>query len=179
MSQFSVKKPLITDMYSQVKYTSKILVNLMQLIYETPKDAWQPYYNFMALQVPQEILDQEPFLVALAGKRKFHAGLLRMDPHTCYNWHVDTDRHVSLNMLVLDDGASKCIFCAGEFGVVMPITELKYKEFTYYVFNTKIPHTVYNFTEPRYLFSLEFLDEDKGLTYDELCADIQGLNYAD
>ena len=59
----------------------------------------------------------------------------------------------------------------------MPITELNDKEFTYYIFNTKIPHTVFNFSEPRYLFSLEFLDEDKGLTYDELCADIQGLNH--
>ena len=164
-------------MFSPVKYKSKINFSLMELINNTPDSAWQPYYNFMALQVPHEIIDQEPLLVKLAEKRKFHAGLLKMDPNTCYNWHVDTDRHVSLNMLVCDDGASKCIFCAGEFGVVMPITELKYKAFTYYVFNTKIPHTVYNFTEPRYLFSLEFLDEDKGLTYDELCADIQGLNH--
>lgn len=164
-------------MYSAVKYTSKILVNLMDLIYKTPDSEWLPYYNFMALRVPDEILNQEPLLVELAKKRKFQAGLLRMDPNTCYNWHVDTDRHVGLNMLVLDDGKSKCLFCTGEFGVVMPIQELKYKEFTYYVFNTQIPHTVYNFSEPRYMFSLEFLDEDKGLTYDELCADIQGLNY--
>ena len=38
--------------------------------------------------------------------------------------------------------------------------------------------TVYNWqVEPRYLFSIEFMDEDKDLTYDELCKDIQGLNY--
>lgn len=163
-------------MFTQVKYTSKICFRLMELIYQTPEEAWQPYYNFMALQVPGEILDQEPFLVELSKKRKFIAGLLKMDPNTCYNWHVDTDRQVSLNMLVLDDGNSKCIF-ANEYKLVTPIKELKYKEFTYYVFNTKVPHIVFNFTEPRYLFSLEFLDEDRGLTYDELCADIQGLNH--
>ena len=165
-------------MYSAVPYTSKICFRLMELIYMTPENKWAPYYNFMALQVPAEILDEEPLLVELAKKRKFHAGLLRMDPNTCYNWHVDTDRQASLNMLVLDDGNRKCIF-AREYGIVMPITELKYKEFTYYAFNTQIPHTVYNFSEPRYLFSLEFLDEDRGLTYDELCADIQGLKHVD
>jgi hypothetical protein len=163
-------------MYTPVKYTSKIVFDLMDLIYKTPDEAWQPYYNFMALQVPANILDKEPLLVELAKKRKFHAGLLRMEPNSCYNWHVDTDRHVSLNMLVFDDGNSKCVF-AEEYRLVMPITELKYKEFTYYVFNTQVPHIVFNFKEPRYLFSLEFLDEDRGLTYDELCADIQGLNH--
>ena len=163
-------------MFTPVNYTSKICFKLMELIYKTPDEAWLPYYNFMALPVPVEILDDEPLLVDLAKKRKFHAGILRMDPNSCYNWHVDTDRHVALNMLVCDDGNSKCIFAAN-YGLVMPITELKYKEFTYYIFNTQIPHTVYNFSEPRYLFSLEFLEEDRGLTYDELCADIQGLNY--
>jgi hypothetical protein len=162
-------------MYTAVPYTSKICFKLMQLVYQSSDDAWVPYYNFMVIPVPQEILDEEPLLVALAQKRKFHAGILRMDPNSCYNWHVDTDRHVSLNMLVCGDD-SKCLF-AENYGLVMPITELKYKEFTYYVFNTQIPHTVYNFSEPRYLFSLEFLEEDRGLTYDELCADIQGLNH--
>ena len=163
-------------MFKQIPYKSKICFKLIELIKEASNVRWLPYYNFMALPVPQEILDEEPLLVALARKRKFHAGILRMDPYTCYNWHVDTDRHAALNMLVLGDD-SKCIFCTGEFGVVVPIAELKYREFAYYAFNTKIPHTVYNSSEPRYLFSLEFLDEDRGLTYDELCADIQGLNY--
>ena len=164
-------------MYKEVKYTSKIAFDLLQFVYLSEEKDWLPYYNFMAMKVPEHILDKEPLLVDLAKKRKFHAGILKMDPNTCYNWHVDTSRQVGLNMLVLDDGQSKCVFATGEFGVVVPIKELKYKEFTYYVFNTQIPHTVYNFTEPRYLFSLEFLDEDKGLTYDELCADIQGLNH--
>ena len=178
MSQSTEGKRVTTmpNMYTPIQYKSKIAFKLMDLIDQAKDTDWQKYYNFMALQVPGSILDEDPFLVELANRRKFHAGILRMDPYSCYNWHVDTDRHVSLNMLVCGTD-SKCIFCAGEYGLVMPITELKYKEFTYYVFNTKIPHTVYNFTEPRYLFSLEFLGEDKELTYDKLCADIQGINH--
>ena len=165
-------------MYTEVKYTSKICFKLMELIYKTPDEDWQTYYNFMALKVPEEILDEEPLLVELAKKRKFHAGLLRMEPNTCYNWHMDTDRQVGLNMLVLDDGDSKCVFAAGYCGIVVPIRELKYKEFTYYVFNTQIPHTVYNFSEPRYLFTLEFCEEDKNLSYQDLCEDMLSLGDA-
>jgi len=161
-------------MYTPVNYTSKILPDLIKLVYDTKE--WLPYYNFQAVQVSNDILDKEPMLVELAQKREFHAGILKMDPNSCYNWHVDTDRHVSLNMLVLDDGSSHCIF-APEYGLVMPIHELKYAPFTYYVFNTKVPHMVVNFNEPRYMFSLEFTGKDKDVTYEELLVDIQGLNY--
>lgn len=163
-------------MFKKVDKKSQITFHLMDLIHKTGKHDWMPYYNFMAILVPWHILDQDPLFVALAKKRKFQAGILRMDPNTCYNWHVDTDRNVSLNMLILDDGNSKCIF-SPKYELVTPISELKYKESTYYILNTQVPHIVFNFSEPRYLFSLEFLEEDKGLTYDELCADIQGLNY--
>jgi hypothetical protein len=45
---------------------------------------------------------------------------------------------------------------------------------TYYVFNTKVPHTVYNFETTRYLLSIDFIDtHNKGLTYDLLVQDIK------
>ena len=55
-------------------------------------DYWVSYYNFEATQVPAQLLNRDGFLVALASKRKFHAGILRMQPNSCYNWHTDTDR---------------------------------------------------------------------------------------
>lgn len=164
-------------LYTPVKHHSPITFELLKLIDGTQE--WFDYYNFKAIPVPKEIWEQDKLLVDLSKVRKFHAGILKMEPNTCYNWHIDTDRHVALNMLVCDDGNSKCIFAPEGFAVVNPIVELKYKPYTYYVFNTKYPHTVFNFSEPRYLFSLEFLEEDRGLTYDELCADIQGLNHVD
>lgn len=164
-------------LFSPVSYKSKIVFDLIKIIDEAPE--WFDYYNFKAIPVPKEIWEKDSLLANLAKVRKFHAGILKMDPNTCYNWHIDTDRHVALNMLVCDDGNSKCIFAPDGFAVVNPIVELSYQPYTYYVFNTKYPHTVFNFSEPRYLFSLEFLEEDRGLTYDELCADIQGLDYVD
>ena len=138
---------------------------------------WTQYYNFKAVPVPREILRRDSFLVKLAGKRVFHAGILRMEPNTCYNWHVDTDRKVGLNMLLSDDGDSRCLFMDGEPGVVFKTQELLYQPDTYYVFNTQVPHMVLNTARPRYLFSVEFLEADRRLTFDELCEDIKGMNH--
>jgi len=145
--------------------------------YATNSHSWEQYYNFMAVPVPREILRQDSFMVGLAQKRTFHAGVLKMEPNTCYNWHTDTDRKTGLNMLLSDDGNSRCVFLAGEPGVVFKTQELKYKPDTYYVFNTQIPHAVLNTEKPRYLFSVEFLEKDRGLTFDELCEDIKGMNH--
>jgi hypothetical protein len=99
-----------------------------------------------------------------------------MPPNTTYNWHVDSDRKVGLNML-LQDGQSHCLFATEDFGVRCVVEELQYQPNSYYVFNTQVPHMVLNLEQPRYLFSLEFLDKDRGLTFDELCENIKGMNH--
>lgn len=110
-----------------------------------PEAAWIPYYNFMGLPIPKFILDHDPLFFKLSEKYAFHAGIIRLPPNTCYNWHVDTDRAVGINMLVFDSGQSRCLFKAGDGEVSFPIEELKYSPDTYYIFNTKVPHTVLNF----------------------------------
>ena len=150
---------------------------LWDVISETDPKHWVPYYNFQALPVPADILHENPFLKALAQKRHYQGGMLKIPSHTCYNWHVDTDRNAGINMLVYDDGQSKCIFAPEGMKIVMPTVELRYAPNTFYAFNTKVMHTVINFTTPRYMFSLEFIGKDYGLTYDQLLADIEELGY--
>jgi hypothetical protein len=161
--------------YMPVPVKASIAKNLYVFAMNSPK--WTQYYNFMAVPVPRDILQLDSFLVGLAGKRTFHAGVLRMEPNTCYNWHVDTDRKVGLNMLLSDDGDSRCLFLDGEPGVVFKTQELTYAPDTYYAFNTQVPHMVLNTTRPRYLFSVEFLEKDRSLAFDELCEDIKGINH--
>jgi hypothetical protein len=161
--------------YMPVPVGSTIANELLR--YAVDSHNWKQYYNFRAVPVPGEILWEDPFLGNLAGKRAFHAGILRIEPNSCYNWHVDTDRKVGLNMLLSDDGQSRCLFMDGDPGVVFKTHELEYKADTYYVFNTQVPHMVINTTKPRYMFSLEFLGQDRGLTFDELCKDIKGINH--
>ena len=161
--------------YMPVPVKASIARNLYVYAMNSPN--WTQYYNFMAVQVPRDILQLDSFLVGLADKRTFHVGVLKMEPNTCYNWHVDTDRKVGLNMMLSDDGNSRCLFLDGEPGVVFKTRELKYAPDTYYAFNTQVPHMVLNTTRPRYLLSVEFLEKDRSLTFDELCEDIKGINH--
>ena len=168
---------MVENCYMPVKHGSKLPLILADIVKGSPNEDWVPYFNFMALPILKEITDLDPFLKVLGEKRKFHSGILRVEPNTCYNWHVDSERKSALNMLLYDDGNSRCIFAPYGFGIVMPTVELKYRPNTFYAFNTQVVHMVCNTTEPRYLFSIEFLDEDKDLSYEELCKDIQGLDY--
>jgi len=165
-------------LYMAAPLESLVSRQLLEYAVGLHQSAWTRYYNFDATPVPSDLLHQDPFIVELAKKRKFYAGILRMAPDTCYNWHVDTKRQVGLNMLLADDNQSRCLFVDGEgLEEVFKTKELKYEPNTYYAFNTQKPHMVLNTTRPRYLFSLEFSYEDSGLTFDELCTDIKGMNH--
>jgi len=131
---------------------------------------WHSHYNFDVTPVPPELMEQDPVLRRLMADYSFVGGIARMPENTCYNWHTDTDRQVGVNMLLEDGGDSRCLFADTTTDVVFPFWELKYLPKTYYVFNTQAPHTVYNFTKPRYLFTLEFFDKDRALTFAELCS---------
>lgn len=164
--------------YQAIHHTSPIKNRLMELVDAAPQEMWVPYYNFDAIPVPGFILDEDPMFAFLAARYKFHAGVLRMPPNTCYNWHVDTDRKVGINMLVSGDN-SECLFLDGEPGVAFKFTKLQYAPDTYYVFNTQIPHMVLNHANTRYLFSVEFLEESKGLTFSELIEVFKDINHGD
>ena len=128
---------------------------------------WQEYYNFKAVQVPNEIIAKDPFLNKLAFVHQFMAGIVRLDPHVCYDWHTDTRRGVGVNMLLNPEINSHCLFAKDE-GVQFPFEELPYKPDTYYLFNTQTRHTVFNFDQPRYLFTLEFLADKDQLSFNAL-----------
>jgi hypothetical protein len=56
---------------------------------------------------------------------------------------------------------------------VFKIDELQYKPNTYYLFNTQVDHTVYNFESTRFLLSIEFQLDKDNLTFDQLLKDIK------
>ena len=136
----------------------------------SPSD-WMPYYNFDAKQLPHELIFKDEFFRWLSQRHSFIAGVLRLDPYTCYNWHTDTRRGVGVNMLLTPNTRSFCAFTAGLDQLVFEIEELKYKPNTYYLFNTQVPHTVYNFETTRYLMSVEFAKDKDQLSFNDLLKD--------
>jgi hypothetical protein len=134
---------------------------------------WMPYYNFDAKQLPHELIYKDDFFVWLSQRYNFIAGVLKLDPYTCYNWHTDTRRGVGVNMLLTPNTRSFCAFSDDADQLVFKIEELKYKPSTYYLFNTQIPHTVYNFETTRYLLSVEFAKDKDELSFEDLVKDVQ------
>jgi len=137
---------------------------------------WIDYYNFKAKLVPHEILFQDEFFKWLINRYDFIAGILRLDPYVCYDWHTDTRRGVGINMLLTPHSRNFCVFAPKKSDQVFKIEELQYKPSTYYLFNTQVDHTVYNFETTRYLLSIEFAKEKHELSYDDLLIDIRS-NY--
>ena len=156
--------------YYKITVKSEIAQELLDFANTAPN--WQDYYNFKAVQVPIETLSKDPFLVALFDKHPFVAGIVQLSPYVCYDWHIDTRRGVGVNMLLNFEGVSHCLFAKGE-GAQFGFEELVYTPNRYYLFNTQTSHTVINFAEPRYLFTLEFGADKDQLSFESLLEQIK------
>jgi hypothetical protein len=160
--------------YYEIGKKSTILKDLEDFAF-SPSD-WLPYYNFDAKRIPPEIVFQDDFFIWLSHRYSFVAGILKLDPYVCYDWHIDTRRGVGVNMLLTPFDRSICAFKVDLDQTVFKIDELKYKPGTYYLFNTQVSHTVYNFETTRYLMSIEFAKNKDELSFNDLLKDIQ-TNY--
>ena len=156
-----------------VELPNKSVIALDLLDIANDGTEWQPYYNFMAKPVPFEILFKDRFLQWLDSEYGYKAGVLKMEPFTQYDWHIDDRRGVGVNLLLSFEGTSVCMFTNTPSHTVKKVYPFGYTPDTYIIFNTQIPHCVINFDKPRYLFSIEF---DKGkdeLSFDDLVNDIR------
>jgi hypothetical protein len=156
--------------YLEIPIKSVIAKEL--LAFATSNQNWQEYYNFKAVQAPGELLAKDSFLVSLYERHPFIGGIVQLDPHVCYDWHIDTRRGVGVNMLLNPEIKSHCLFTNVE-GVQFPFEELPYKPDTYYLFNTQSKHMVINFDQPRYLFTIEFSADKDQLSFDTLVQQIK------
>ena len=135
---------------------------------------WGKYFNFDAIQIPNSILSLDPVILDISTRHPLMGGVVRLPPHTFYNWHTDTRRGVSINMVLNpQDGVSHCMFTKDKDAVVGEFTELKYEADTLYVFNTQRNHIVFNFDAPRYLLTIEFGEDKEALNYMDLITEIR------
>lgn len=163
--------------YQRYSLKSTLSNKLKYVIQNVPKNSWVQYYNFEVLFLKKDFVEEDDFLRELAKNYSFDAVIVKMSPNSCYNWHRDTKRQCSVNMLI-DGFDSHCVFSNDPEDVNIPVMELKYQPETYYAFDTQTPHMILNLNNPRYLFSLEFKDDDEKLSFSELIklGDIHGSN---
>lgn len=142
--------------FIRLKPKSQIATELLTVA--QGKDPWMDYYNFKAKLVPPEIVARDMFLLELAKIHPLVMGVLKMEPNTVYNWHTDSTRGCTINMLLSFDDISHCLFTERPEDVQSQTQELHYEPYTYYLFNTQSSHMVINGYSVRYLASLEFAD---------------------
>ena len=157
--------------YYEIKSKSTLVKELYEYAYNS--EPWFPHYNFNVKPIPSDITHKDNFFKWLHARYEFIVGIIKLNPYTCYDWHTDTRRGVGINMLLTPFDRSVCAFAPNKEGTVFEIEELKYKPATYYIFNTQVPHTVYNFETTRYLMSVEFAKDKSELSFEDLLNDIR------
>ena len=166
--------------FYEIPVLSSVANNMYNLASTTPNDQWIDYYAFKAIPVPIKYT-VDSWWRRLYDLHPFKAGIIKIDENTYYDWHIDTDRGVGLNMLLNNWDTSHCLFNPkiqrGESVEIDNMTdkfiELKYKPNTYYLFNTQMTHSVYNFKDTRYLLTIDFFEDRTKLNYNQLLEEIK------
>jgi hypothetical protein len=129
---------------------------------------YSDYYGFSVYELPLELILQEYILQDINTKHKIKSGaVIKLHPNRCYKWHQDAIRGVCINML-LQHQESFVLFgnSVSDSEDQFDIARLDYTIGEFYLFNNQVMHTVINFKECRYMFTLEFEEEKNTLIYE-------------
>lgn len=164
---------IVTDFFSPFNEKSSVLQEYFdtEFLPNIDKHTSYEYFGWSGYPVSSRILKQENVLDLINSEFKImFAGFVTMGPQRQYHWHTDVERGVTVNMLMTHDHTSYSFF--GEKDrhndAQNHILEVDYDKNTFYLFNTKKPHTIINLEKPRYLFTVKFLADYKQLSYEDI-----------
>lgn len=137
------------------------------------KFQYNDYYGFKAHLFPLDIIFFEPLLTKINQRYKIaRVGIIKVERNHSYRWHQDSNRGVSINMLLTPDIESFTLFsdCNDVSVDQFEIARLNYEPRTFYLFNNQMMHCVINFDRPRYLFTTEFVADKTQLRFEDVAA---------
>ncbi len=145
---------------------------------------WREYCSWDTINLPLVKIEQEPILKKINDKHTIKSiGIIRTNPYFCYRWHKDLTRGPTINMVISEKLDSKCLFgldnskdqpLTSKGGMdlgssnMINFIELNYIPKNFYLFNTQVLHTLINYSMVRYLFTVEFLENNTKLSYQDL-----------
>jgi len=150
------------DCFSEIKTKSNQLVTHLEHLISSQNLSWEEHFGFDAIPIDNSWIEKELPLKQIDEIYPIRQlGLLKVPNSSFYNWHVDKYRQSCINCLISRDHHSYSLF--GEYkdeNYHNNIIELKYKPYTYYLFNNQKKHAVVNLdSKDRYLLSLYFKEE--------------------
>jgi hypothetical protein len=157
------------DCYAALKTKSSFVTNHCNHLLSNKENIYHHVIGWEVIRFPLIVALQEPSIQKINTKFPIaKTAILKSQPYQNYTWHTDTHRGVSINLLISTDVQSYCMFGKPKDESSFYFTELDYKENTFYLFNTQYLHQVINFTEPRYLFTIEFEQDKSDLLYSDI-----------
>ena len=150
------------DCFSEIKTKSNKLILYLENLISFKNLTWQQHFGFSVIFLDNYWIQKELALQQIDEIYPIkQLGLLRVKHKSFYDWHGDDYRQSCINCLVSKEHNSYCLF--GEHKDKWyhdNIIELKYKPYTYYLFNNQKKHAVINLDKKdRYLLSLYFQEE--------------------
>ena len=118
-------------------------------------------HGLQLIYIPDHIRRADKVTSQLCMQFNGTACILKINPNVQYHWHTDAGRSCTVNMLI-DNYDSRTMFSSSpKFNETMEITELKYLPSTMYILDVTKLHSVINFNNERYLFSVSFPESCK------------------
>jgi hypothetical protein len=146
------------DYYYKLKEPCSLINRVREHI---PKALWM-WIPFMHVDAnfPTDIFYKDDFLTSIPKNFIPTIHFYKIPKQTVYHWHIDRALSSSINM-VLEDYHSHTLFVTGDYTkeskMVSNIIELKYEPETWYLFNSKRLHSVFNLDDrDRYLLTVTF-----------------------
>jgi len=158
----------VTDQYyKQFKLKSEFVFDIDPSLLQF--NFWFKKLGSELMLVSDELWSKEPLLQIISKRFPIEVcALSKMNPNTIYDWHTDAERGVGINLKLSIESRSSTLFGQTIDDWNIGFTELDYQPQNFYLFNTSINHSVINFDKDRYLFTVQFSQTDKLVTYNEI-----------
>lgn len=163
-----------SDFFVKLNLTSNVSNDIIAKIKNSSNEHWGITLDQDMILLDVDDFKNDPQIVQIINDLGSANRLcvFRFHPNTCYQWHFDKIRNGAINMLLTGFDS----FCA--FGSPSAdrkfsnVTKLVYDPDTYYLMNVKKLHTVFNFSETRYVVSISI----PSTTYEDTCTYLKDKN---
>lgn len=144
-------------LFHRLKSVSTLTHHMRGIISKSTESDWKDIIEMNCLLLTIDDFKTEPDLVKFIEYFGCHQKLAiyRFKPNTCYKWHIDHQgRNCCINMLIDGYDSLTMFGTPSANGRMVDVTKLVYEQDKYALLNVHKFHTIFNFSEYRYLLSI-------------------------